>query len=112
MSYWDKFGSKGISFMDNADKGNLHDVLGEKVHIVDFGFIKNDEGDYGVIQLAEHDGMFYFANQVITDMLHQVETDGMKEEPRDLAGNMRVLLESCKQIAFNRVMDEKENEVK
>ena len=80
MGYFDRFNSKGIPFMDNADKGNLHDVLGEKVHIVDFGFIKNDEGDYGVIQLAEHEGVFYFVNQVITDMLHQVEYDGMKEE--------------------------------
>lgn len=91
MSYWDRFSSKGISFMDNADKGNLHDVLGEKVHIVDFGFIKNEEGDYGVIQLAEHEGMFYFANQVITDMLHQVENDGMKE---DLAKQVIVFSET------------------
>ena len=80
MGYFDRFNNKGIPFMDNADKGDLHDVLGEIVHIADFGFIKNDEGDYGVIQLEEKPGMFYFANQVITDMLHQVELDDMKED--------------------------------
>lgn len=80
MGYFDRFNNKGIPFMDNADKGDLHDILGEIVHITDFGFIKNDEGDYGVIQLSEKPGVFYFANQVITDMLHQVDTDGMKDE--------------------------------
>ena len=80
MGYFDRFNNKGIPFMENADKGDLHDVLGEIVHIADFGFIKNDEGDYGVIQLTEKPGEFFFANQVITDMLHQVENDGMKEE--------------------------------
>ena len=80
MGYFDRFNNKGIPFMDNADKGDLHDVLGEIVHIADFGFIKNDEGDYGVIQLAEKPSEFFFANQVITDMLHQVEDDDMKEE--------------------------------
>lgn len=82
MSYWDKFeANKGIPFMDNRDKGELESILGEPVHIIDFGFIKNDEGgDYGVIALKEHDSEFYFVNQIITDMLHQVENDGMKDE--------------------------------
>lgn len=81
MGYFDKFNaSKGIPFMDNRDKGDMHDILGETVHIVDFGFIRNDDGDYGVIALAENDDLFYFCNQVITDMLHEVERDGMKED--------------------------------
>ena len=80
MAYWDKFDNKGIPFMDNADKGDMHDILGEPVHIEEFGFIKNDEGDYGVIRLREHEGMFYFCNSVITDMLHQVDNDGMRDE--------------------------------
>ena len=65
--------------MEDAKKGDLRELLGEPVHIVDFGFIKNDTGDYGVIQLEERPGMFYFCNQVITDMLHQVDADGMRE---------------------------------
>lgn len=80
MGYFDRFNSKGIPFMDNADKGDMHDILGEPVHIVDFGFIKGEDGDYGVIQLKEHEGEFYFCNQVITDMLKQVEADDMKDE--------------------------------
>ena len=73
MGYFDKFNSKGIPFMDNADKGDMHDIVGETVHIEDFGFIRSDEGgDYGVISLREKPDTFYFCNQVITDMLHQV----------------------------------------
>ena len=80
MGYFDRFNNKGIPFMDNADKGDMHDILGEPVHISDFGFIKGDEGDYAVIQIAEKPDTFYFCNAVITDMLKQVELDDMKDE--------------------------------
>lgn len=82
MAYWDKFQSKGIPFMENRDKGDMHDILDKIVHIVDFGFIRKEEeeGDYAVICLKEDNEKFFFCNAVITDMLHQVEKDGMKEE--------------------------------
>lgn len=81
MGYFDRFNNRGIPFMENSDKGDMHDIIGEIVHITDFGFIKNDEGgDYGVIQIKEKPDTFYFCNAVITEMLHQVEADGMKEE--------------------------------
>ena len=79
MGYFDRF-NKGIAFMDNRDKGDMRNILDKKVHITDFGFIRNDEGDYGVICLAEDEANFYFCNQVITDMLHQIDNDGMREE--------------------------------
>lgn len=81
MAYWDKFSAnKGIPFMEGADKGDLKEIAGEVVHIADFGFIRNDDGDYAVIKLKEHENTFYFCNQVITDMLHEVQNDGMKGE--------------------------------
>ena len=80
MGYFDRFNSKGIPFMDNRDKGDLRDILGETVHIEDFGFIRNDEGDYGVIAIKEYPEVFYFCNQVISEMLHQVQDDNMKDE--------------------------------
>lgn len=80
MGYFDKFNNKGIPFMENRDKGDMHDLIGKTVHIEDFGFIRNDEGDYGVIIVAEDKDNFYFCNAVITDMLHQVDNDGMRDE--------------------------------
>lgn len=84
MGYFDRFNNKGIPFMENRDKGDMRDILGKPVHICDFGFIKSDEGgDYGVIALTENDGEFYFCNAIITEMLHQVEKDDMKDELAD-----------------------------
>lgn len=81
MGYFDRFNSKGIPFMDNRDKGDLRDILGKTVHIEDFGFIKSEEGgDYGVIAIQEDKEKFFFVNSVITDMLHQVDSDGMRDE--------------------------------
>ena len=80
MGYFDKFNNKGIPFMENRDKGDMHDLIGKTVHIEDFGFIRNDDGDYGVIVVAEDKDNFYFCNAVITDMLHQVDNDGMRDE--------------------------------
>lgn len=99
MGYFDKFNNKGIPFMEGADKGDLRDICGKVCHIVDFGFIRNDDGgDYGVMQLKEHEGMFYFANPVITEMLHQVDNDGMRDE-------------LCNQgIVFNLAMSKKGRE--
>lgn len=80
MGYFDKFNNKGIPFMENRDKGDMHDLINKTVHIEDFGFIRNDEGDYGVIIVKEDKDNFYFCNAVITDMLHTVDNDGMRDE--------------------------------
>lgn len=86
MGYFDKFNTGGgIPFMEGRDKGDMHDILDEKLHIIDFGFINGDNGEYAVIQVAEYDRMFYFANTVITDMLKEVQADGMKEELKNQA---------------------------
>lgn len=80
MGYFDKFSSKGIPFMEGRDKADMREIVGKTVYIDDFGFIKNDDGDYGVIALKEYSDKFFFCNQVITDMLHEVQRDGMKTE--------------------------------
>lgn len=81
MGYFDRFQSKGIPFMENRDKGDMHDIVGEVMRIDDFGFIRNEEGeDYAVISFSEKPDLFYFGNKVYTDMLKQVQADGMEEE--------------------------------
>ena len=80
MGYFDKFNNGGIPFMEGRDKGNISDILGETLHIVDFGFINGDNGEYAVFLTAEHDDVFYFGNAVITDMLREVQKDGMESE--------------------------------
>lgn len=79
-NYFDKFKSAGIPFMEGRDKGNLADVLGEELHIVDFGFINGEDGKYAVMLFEEHPDEFYFGNSIITEMLVDVDADGMKGE--------------------------------
>lgn len=80
MGYFDKFVRKGIPFMEGREKGNLRDMVDKPLHIVDFGFINGKDGEFGVVQFAEDDKKFYFANGIITEMLMQVDDDGMREE--------------------------------
>lgn len=78
-NYFEKFNNGGIAFMEGRDKGNLADMLETPVHIIDYGFIKNDEGEYAVMLFAEDDKRFYFGNSIITEMLKTIESDGMKD---------------------------------
>lgn len=81
MSYFTKFNNTGIPFMDNRIKGDIHDLVDKTVHIGDFGFIHNPDGTYySVFTISEDTNRFYFGGMVITDVLSQIETDGMKGE--------------------------------
>ena len=79
-NYFNKFQNKGIPFMEGREKGNLKDVQNTVLHIDDFGFINGSNGEFAVVSFKESPSKFYFANQVITDMLHQVDADGMRAE--------------------------------
>lgn len=79
-NYFIKFANKGIPFMDGRTKGNISSLVGEILHIVDFGFINQEGSTYPVIAFAEHPTEFYFGGAVLNDILNQVDEDGMREE--------------------------------
>lgn len=79
-NYFAKFANKGIPFMDGRTKGNIASLVGEVLHIVDFGFINQEGSTYPVIAFAEHPSEFYFGGAVLNDILSQVDRDGMREE--------------------------------
>lgn len=71
----------GIEFMDKRTKGDAATLIGRTVTILDYGFIKsNDGGDYAVFIVKEDDDNFYFGNSVLTDKLHMVDNAGRKDE--------------------------------
>lgn len=81
MGYFNQFNqNKGISFMDGRVKANLAIMADKPCHIDDFAFLKGDDGDYAVVSLMEAPTMFFFANSIITDMLHHVDDDNMRDE--------------------------------
>lgn len=78
-SYFKKFERKGITFMDDRQKGDIKTLVGETIHVDDFGFIKRRDGEYAVISTVEHPDKFYFAGLALTDIVRQVEEDGMRD---------------------------------
>lgn len=78
--YFEKFVNKGIPFMDGRTKGNISSLVGEVLHIEDFGFINQEGSTYPVIAFAEHPDEFYFGGAVLNDILIQVDRDGMRDE--------------------------------
>lgn len=79
-NYFSKFAHKGIPFMDGRTKGNISSLVGEVLHIEDFGFINQEGSTYPVIAFAEYPTEFYFGGAVLNDILSQVDHDGMREE--------------------------------
>ena len=80
MGYFDKFVRKGIPFMEGREKGNLRELVNRPLHIVDFGFIEGKDGKFAVMSFMEDAGRFYFGNSIVTEMLEEVDADGMRDE--------------------------------
>lgn len=78
--YFEKFSNKGIPFMDGRTKGNITSLVGEVLHIEDFGFISQEGSTYPVIAFIEHPNEFYFGGTVLNEILIQVDRDGMRDE--------------------------------
>lgn len=83
-NYFKKFSSRGIPFMDDREKGDIRTLNGELLHIDDFGFIRGRDGEYAVVSFKEHADKFYFAGMALTDMLHTVDADGMRDELKNM----------------------------
>lgn len=80
MGYFDKFVRKGIPFMEGREKGNLRELVNRPLHIVDYGFIEGKDGRFAVIAFKEDADRFYFGNSIVTEMLEEVDADGMRDE--------------------------------
>lgn len=80
MGYFDKFKNEGVPFMEGREKGNIHEIVDEPLHIMEFGFIHGNNGDFAVIRVAEVEDKFYFCNSIITELLQTVRDDGMESE--------------------------------
>lgn len=86
MSYFSRFNRSGIPFMSNRDLGKMEDLNGKTLHIDDYGWLTDDEGEqYPVISFTEDKKHFYFGGMALTDMLSQVDKDGMREELKTVA---------------------------
>lgn len=79
----EQFNSTGVPFMETRAQGDLKDVVGRIVTICDYGFLREtrqSKEPVAVICLKEHPEYFYFAGQVITDQLRQLDDEGYHDE--------------------------------
>lgn len=82
-NYFAKFANKGIPFMNDRTKGSISSLIGEVLHVEDFGFIGQEGSTYPVVAFVEHPTEFYFGGAVLNDILAQVDRDGMRDELRE-----------------------------
>lgn len=73
----------GLPFMDGREKGSL--VTEAEVHITDFGFLKEENGEqYVAFNLKEDMEHFYFGGNVITEKMKTVENLLSEEQLEEL----------------------------
>lgn len=72
--------SNNLPFMMGREKADLEDIIGKKVTIVDFGFMKDGEKDYVAFIVKEDETKFYFGGQVLTEDMKEFEKDGLTED--------------------------------
>lgn len=62
---------QGLPFMEGRVKGDITE--GKIYNIVDFGFLKGDEGDFAVYITRENPNEFYFGGSIVTENLKKIE---------------------------------------
>lgn len=84
-NYFAKYDRQGgIPFMEGATKHKIQELVdGNIYHVTDYGFINGEDGNYAVFCVAEIGNAFYFGNAIITDILREIEADGMKDALRE-----------------------------
>lgn len=69
-----------LPLMEGRDKGDTAELLGSINTIKDYGFLNDEKGEpYAVFTVAERSKKFYFAGEVLTDRLLQLEAEGYHE---------------------------------
>lgn len=79
-AYFKNLTNQGIPFMNDRDRGDINDLVNKDLHIEDYGYIRGKKGEYAVIAFREYPNNFYFGGMVLTDILHRIDKDDMKEQ--------------------------------
>lgn len=74
-----KNNNEGIKFMSERTKGDIHELIGQKVTIRDFDFLSGDNGEYVVFIVDEIADSFFFGGSVLTANLKDLSIDEKEE---------------------------------
>jgi len=82
MSLKDKtksFKKEGIKFMEGRTKGESSSLFDRIVNVIDYDFIKGDDGEYLVYIIKEDVTSFYFGGEVLTKNFKEFSNEEKKE---------------------------------
>lgn len=103
MSLWAKAtamnGGQGIDFMDGRKKGEVKELNGKIVEVIDYDFLKGDDGDYIVFITRQDPVHFYFGAMVMTDNFKKFDEADKKEIQKE---GIPIFLEEKKNKKGNR----------
>ena len=74
-----KNNNEGIKFMSERTKGDIHELIGQKVTIRDFDFLSGDNGEYVVFIVDEIADSFFFGGSVLTNNLKEITSEEKEE---------------------------------
>lgn len=74
-----------LPFMEGRNKSDMESLIGQIVTINEFGFMTDDTKDhqYAAFTVKEDPANFYFAGQVLTDILQTYEAEGYHQDIND-----------------------------
>lgn len=78
MGYFAKY-KNTAEFMQGRKKGNLKDVVGSKLFIEDYQILNGEQGEYVALIFKDIDGLFYFGNKILLDIVKGTEKDNMTD---------------------------------
>ena len=59
--------STGLPFMEGLDKGETAEILGQIVNVIEYGYMKGDDGEYVVFTTKEYPDNFFYGSSVTTE---------------------------------------------
>lgn len=71
--------NEGIKFMSERTKGDIKELIGQKVTIKDYDFLSGDNGEYVVFIVSEIADSFFFGGSVLTSNLKSLTEEEKKE---------------------------------
>lgn len=74
--------SNGLPFMEGKEKAD--NILGENLHIMDYGFLTGDDGEFIAYTVEEYPENFFFGGSVLTERFKHIESVFTEDEIAEL----------------------------
>ena len=65
--------ASGLPFMEGLDKGETSEIMGHTVHVIEYGYMNGDDGEYVVFLIKENEEHFFFGSTVVTSAFKQLD---------------------------------------